>query len=65
MREVVWESPDTATLCLEPSPEAPVYRAGQFLTIDPGQFPQLAALKGYLEHAKGHKELVRAYSVAS
>jgi 3-ketosteroid 9alpha-monooxygenase subunit B len=41
------------------------YKAGQFLTIDPHQFPQLKGLCGYFEQVKGRKEPPRAYSMAS
>ena len=62
--EVIEETPDTVSLVFEP--DQPVeYRAGQFLTIDPHQFKQLASHTGYLEDLKGKKELVRAYSVCS
>lgn len=62
--EVVQETPDTVTLVLA-AEKMPPYRAGQFLTIDPRAFPILAGQVAYLEHLKGKKELVRAYSMAS
>ena len=62
--EVIHETPDTVTLVLA-GEKMPTYRAGQFLTIDPRAFPVLAGQVGYLEHLKGKKELVRAYSMAS
>ena len=62
--EVIHETPDTVTLVLA-AEKMPTYRAGQFLTIDPRAFPVLAGQVGYLEHLKGKKELVRAYSMAS
>jgi 3-ketosteroid 9alpha-monooxygenase subunit B len=62
--EVVHETADTVTLVLA-AEKMPPYRAGQFLTIDPKAFPALAGQVAYLEHLKGRKELVRAYSMAS
>ena len=62
--EVVHETADTVTLVLA-AEKMPPYRAGQFLTIDPRAFPVLAGQVAYLEHIKGKKELVRAYSMAS
>ena len=64
--EVVQETPDTVTLLLGPVDAAiPEYKAGQFLTIDPHQFPLLSLQIAYLEHLKGKKELTRAYSLCS
>ncbi len=67
VRGMIPEAPDTVTLTIDPdgAPELPPYRAGQFLTIDAGQFPQLGALKAFLESQKGHREPVRAYSLTS
>lgn len=62
--EFVQETADTVTLVLA-AEKIPPYRAGQFLTIDPRAFPILAGQVAYLEHLKGRKELVRAYSMAS
>ncbi len=60
----IQETGDTFTLVLEVmGPQE--YQAGQFLNIDPHQFPELAQLTKYLEHAKGKKEPVRAYSLSS
>ncbi len=61
---VVQETPDTVTLYLK-GDETFRYKAGQFLTIDPHQFPQLKGLCAYFEQAKGRKEPPRAYSMAS
>lgn len=62
---VTQETPDMVTLTLVAG-EGPVeYTAGQFLTIDPHQFPQLAGATADLERTKGKKEPVRAYSLAS
>lgn len=41
------------------------YRAGQFLSIDPHQFPELAHWLAFLEEKKGKAELPRAYSMQS
>jgi 3-ketosteroid 9alpha-monooxygenase subunit B len=61
---IVQETPDTVTLYL--SGDEPFrYKAGQFLTIDPHQFPQLKGLCAYFEQVKGRKEPPRAYSMAS
>lgn len=64
VQDVVMESTDTVTLVLDT--DRPVeYRAGQFLTIDPRQFPALHAQQSFLEDLKGKKELTRAYSMSS
>ena len=41
------------------------YRAGQFISIDPHQFPELKHWVDYLEEQKGKAELPRAYSLQS
>lgn len=41
------------------------YRAGQFVSIDPHQFPELQHWVAFLEEQKGKKELPRAYSLQS
>lgn len=41
------------------------YRAGQFLSIDPHQFPELAHWIAFIEEKKGKAELARAYSMQS
>jgi ferredoxin-NADP reductase len=61
----VRETPDTSTLVFERPPQLPPYQAGQFLTLDPRQFPTLRPWCAYLEFAKGKKELARAYSMSS
>lgn len=63
--EVVHETPDTVTLVLSAGGEPFEYSAGQFLSIDPHQFPSLQPLIAELEKQKGKKEPVRAYSMAS
>lgn len=66
VEEVVVEAPETVTLVFGPFDAAiPDYKAGQFLTIDPHQFPLLRPQIAYLEHLKGKKELTRAYSMSS
>jgi len=63
--DVRMETHDTATLCLDFGPERPEYRAGQFINIDPHQFPALGRLSAYLQVQKGRKEPQRSYSLAS
>ena len=41
------------------------YKAGQFISIDPHQFPELARWVAYLENTKGKKEPIRSYSMQS
>ena len=62
--ESIVETPDTRTLVLDVGPHAP-YRAGQYVSIDPHQFPALASVTAYLEHVKGRVEVPRAYSMCS
>ena len=45
--------------------DAPAYKAGQFLSIDPHQFPELKRWIDYLEMLKGKKEPIRSYSLQS
>ncbi len=45
--------------------DAPAYKAGQFLSIDPHQFPELKRWIEYLEMLKGKKEPIRSYSLQS
>jgi len=62
--DVVVETPDTITAFLDLG--QPVrYRAGQYVSIDPHQFPSLASMTRYLEHLKGRREAPRAYSMSS
>ena len=63
--EVRRESHDTVTLLLDAGERALDYRAGQFINVDPHQFPALASLTRYLEELKGRKEAARSYSLAS
>lgn len=62
--EVVVETPDTVTLVYE-GPDVYEYRAGQFCTIDPHQFPSLTRWIQLMELLKKKKEPPRAYSMAS
>jgi ferredoxin-NADP reductase len=63
--DVRMETHDTATLYLDFGPERPEYRAGQFINIDPHQFPALGRLSTYLQEHKARKEPARSYSMAS
>ncbi len=65
LREIVWETPDTVTLLLDPGDHPRDYLAGQFVSIDPAQFPELRQQLAYFENVKGKREAVRAYSMAS
>lgn len=62
--DLVIETPDTVTAFLDVG-EPVTYRAGQYVTIDPHQFPSLASMTRYLEHLKGRAEPPRAYSMSS
>src|SRR3990167_5142944 len=59
------ETPDTWTLHIQVDPKDRNYQAGQFLSIDAHQFPELSEILAYVEHKKGRKEVIRAYSMAS
>ena len=59
------ETHDTATLLLDFGQERPEYKAGQFLNLDPHQFPALGRFAAYLQEHKGRKEPARSYSLAS
>ena len=62
--DIVVETPDTITAFLDLG--QPVkYRAGQYVSIDPHQFPSLGSMTRYLEHLKGRHEPPRAYSMSS
>jgi ferredoxin-NADP reductase len=60
---VVAETQDAVTLVFERAPLE--YKAGQFLSIDPHQFPVLEGFVAYLEKTKGRRERPRAYSMSS
>jgi ferredoxin-NADP reductase len=62
--ESIVETPDTRTLVLDTAVPS-TYRAGQYVSIDPGQFAGLRSFTSYLEHAKGRHEPPRAYSMCS
>ena len=62
--DLVVETPDTITAMLDIGQPAS-YRAGQYVTIDPHQFPALYSVTRYLEQLKGRVEPPRAYSMSS
>ena len=62
--DVVTETPDTKTLVLDVGVSVN-FKAGQYVSIDPHQFPGLAPFVSYLEHLKGRREPPRAYSMCS
>lgn len=64
VQEVRFESPDTATLYLDPHGKTD-YRAGQYLAIDAHQFLQLKPWITWLEEQKGRREPIRQYSLTS
>jgi 3-ketosteroid 9alpha-monooxygenase subunit B len=64
LESIIQETKDTVTLMLQPQ-EPITYQAGQFLSIDPKQFPALRQQIRYLEHQKKTSELVRSYSLSS
>jgi ferredoxin-NADP reductase len=63
--EVRMETHDTATLFLDFGGAPIEYKAGQFLNIDPHQFPALRGLAAFLQEQKGRRELFRSYSMSS
>lgn len=65
VRHVIRETASATTLVFDVPQEAPPYRAGQYLSIDPRQFPSLRTELARLEALKGRKELPRQYSMAS
>lgn len=62
--ESIVETRDTRTLVLDIGAPA-AYRAGQYVSIAPQQFPGLHSFCAYLEHVKGRVEAPRAYSMCS
>lgn len=62
--DVVPRTPDTATVYIFLG-EHGGYKAGQFISVDPHQFPELSRVVQWMEHAKGKKEPIRAYSMSS
>jgi ferredoxin-NADP reductase len=63
--ESVVETDDTRTLWLDPGTAPLDWRAGQYVSIDPHQFPGLRSFVAYLEQRKGRREAPRAYSMSS
>jgi ferredoxin-NADP reductase len=63
--DVVVETADTVTLILDAGDDPRDYKAGQYVSIDPHQFPAIHGYAGYFEEAKGRKEPPRAYSMVS
>ena len=63
--QVRHETHDTATLFLDFGGAPVEYKAGQFINIDPHQFPALRTLAAYLQEQKGRRELFRSYSMSS
>jgi ferredoxin-NADP reductase len=63
--DAVRETPDTWTLDIFVGDEDKDYKAGQFISISPHQFGELADLIKYFEYIKNKKEVVRAYSLTS
>ncbi len=62
--DVVRNTHDTVTLHFDTGAQ-PEYDAGQFISIDPRQFPELSRQIAFLEHLKGKREQHRAYSMSS
>jgi ferredoxin-NADP reductase len=62
--DIVRRTHDTSTLYLFVG-ENPQYKTGQFISIDPHQFPELKRWVDYLELLKGKKEQIRSYSMSS
>lgn len=63
--DITRETRDAVTLHLFVGAEGRNYVAGQFLTIDPHQFPALSPLIEWMELEKKAKEPPRAYSMSS
>jgi 3-ketosteroid 9alpha-monooxygenase subunit B len=63
--EVRTETPDTATVFLDFGGAPVEYKAGQFINLDPHQFPALRTLAAFLQEQKGRRELFRSYSMSS
>jgi 3-ketosteroid 9alpha-monooxygenase subunit B len=63
--DVIVETADTVTLVLDAGDDPRDYKAGQYVSVDPHQFPAIAGYAGYFEEAKGRKEPPRAYSMVS
>ena len=65
VRESIVETSDTRTLVLDAGGDPRPWKAGQYLSIDPHQFPALRSIADYLEEQKGRREPPRAYSMSS
>lgn len=65
VHDAIQETYDTYTLRIRVADGDRQYKAGQFISIDPHQFPELSEIVAFMEHKKGKKEVVRAYSMAS
>lgn len=63
--DVVVETADTVTLLLDAGDDPRDYKAGQYVSIDPRQFPAIAGYAAFFEESKGRKEPPRAYSMVS
>jgi ferredoxin-NADP reductase len=69
--EIVQETHDTVTLYLDKAASDEThgepwdYKAGQFCTLRPHEFPALGQLVTYFEETKGKREPARAYSLAT
>jgi 3-ketosteroid 9alpha-monooxygenase subunit B len=63
--DVVIETADTVTLLLDAGDDPRDYKAGQYVSIDPRQFPAIAGYTAFFEEMKGRKEPPRAYSMVS
>ena len=63
--DVVQETADTVTLLLDAGDDPRDYKAGQYVSIDPHQFPAIKGYAAFLEDNKGRKEPPRAYSMVS
>ena len=59
------ETHDTWSLDIQVGDNELDYVAGQFISIDPKQFPELERWARFMEKLKGKREVVRAYSLAS
>jgi ferredoxin-NADP reductase len=63
--DVVQETADTVTLLLDAGDDPRDYKAGQYVSVDPHQFPAIKGYAAFLEDNKGRKEPPRAYSMVS
>jgi ferredoxin-NADP reductase len=63
--DVVQETADTVTLLLDAGDDPRDYKAGQYVSVDPHQFPAIKGYAAFLEDNKGRKEPPRAYSRVS